>query len=486
MRPDNFPAGHDVVPTTRREFLIRSGAGFGALAASWMLHHDGSLASAPAAANLPRDPLTARPSHFRPRAKRVIYLFMHGGPSHVDLFDPKPTLGRLAGQPLPDSFGMVMTRRKVATNPLLAPICRFHSHGESGLEISDLLPEIARFADDLCIIRSCHGDSVNHPQSVYQMNTGSILMGRPSLGSWVSYGLGTENENMPSFVVLPDPGGGVKGGPPAWGSGYLPATYQGTTMRPGNTPILHLSPPAGIEEQDQLAVLRYLRQENEEHRALRPMDDELTARINSYELAYRMQASAPHLVDLSHESPHTLKMYGVGEKHTDEFGTRCVLARRLLESGVRFVQLYAGDTVGWDAHDDVAENHTRLCRRTDKPIAALIRDLQQRGLWDDTLLVWGGEFGRMPMSESGKGRDHNPWGYSVVLAGGAVKGGMAYGNTDDVGLRAAEKPVHIRDLHATLLHILGLNHEELTFFHDGLDERLTGTTPASVVHDILA
>jgi hypothetical protein len=485
MRPANFPAGHDL-PTTRREFLIRSGAGFGALAACWMLHRDGSLAWAHSAVNVPRDPLAPCPPHFKPRAKRVIYLFMHGGPSHVDLFDPKPALRRLAGRPLPDSFGAVMTRRKVATNPLLAPICGFHAHGESGLEISDLLPEIARFADDLCVIRSCHGDSVNHPQSVYQMNTGSILMGRPSLGSWVSYGLGTENENMPSFVVLPDPGGGVKGGPPAWGSGYLPATYQGTTMRPGKAPILHLAPPAGIEEQDQLAVLRYLRLENEEHRALRPMDDELSARINSYELAYRMQAAAPTLVDLAQESSDTLKMYGVGEKHTDEFGTRCLLARRLLESGVRFVQLYAGDTVGWDAHDDVAENHTRLCRRTDKPIAGLMRDLQQRGLWDDTLLVWGGEFGRMPMSESGKGRDHNPWGYSVVLAGGAIKGGMAYGSTDEVGLRATENPVHIRDLHATLLHILGLNHEELTFFHDGLDERLTGTTPASVVHDLLS
>jgi hypothetical protein len=291
---------------------------------------------------------------------------------------------------------------------------------------------------------------------------------------------------MPSFVVLPDPGGGIKGGPPAWGSGYLPATYQGTTMRPGKAPILHLTPPAGIEHRDQLAVLRYLQEENEEHRSLRPMDDQLGARINTYELAYRMQAEAPELVDFGRESPETLKMFGIGEKHTDEFGTRCLLARRLLESGVRFVQLYSGDTVGWDAHEDVAENHARLCRRTDKPIAGLFRDLKQRGLWDDTLVIWGGEFGRMPMSESGKGRDHNPWGYSVVLGGGAVTGGMVYGSTDEVGLRATENPVHIRDLHATLLHILGLNHEELTFFHNGLDERLTGTTPASVIHQILA
>jgi hypothetical protein len=471
---------------TRREFLARAGGGFGALAASWMLHHDGLWAAAKTNSGVAGDPFVARSPHFKPRAKRVIYLFMHGGPSHVDLFDPKPKLRRLAGQPLPESFGAVMTRRKVAANPLLAPICSFRPHGESGLEISDLLPEIARYADDLCVIRSCHGDSVNHPQSVYQMNTGSILMGRPSLGSWVSYGLGTENQNMPSFVVLPDPGGGVKGGPPAWGNGYLPAAFQGTTMRPGKAPVLHLTPPDGVRNEDQLAVLGYLKQENHEHRALRQMDDQLSARIDAYELAFRMQAEAPRLVDLSSESPHTLQMYGVSEKETDEFGTRCLLARRLLESGVRFVQLYAGDTVGWDAHDDVADNHRRMCRRTDKPVAALIGDLQQRGLWDDTLVIWGGEFGRMPMSELGKGRDHNPWGYSVALGGGAVRGGIAYGSTDEVGLRAAENPVHIRDLHATLLHILGLNHEELTYFHNGLDERLTGTTPAVVVHDILA
>jgi hypothetical protein len=473
------------LPATRREFLIRAGGGFAAVAASWMLHHDGLLAAVNAAGNARSDPLTARATHFKPRARRVVYLFMHGGPSHVDLFDPKPELRRLVGQPLPESFGAVMTRRKVASNPLLAPIAKFRPRGESALEISDLLPDIAQFADDLCVIRSCHGDSVNHPQSVYQMNTGSILMGRPSVGSWVSYGLGTENQNMPSFVVLPDPGGGVKGGPPAWGSGYLPASYQGTTMRPGKTPVLHLAPPPGMRDEDQLAVLRYLQQENEEHRAVRPMDDQLSARIDAYELAFRMQTEAPRLVDINQETPGTLRLYGVGEKETDEFGTRCLLARRLLESGVRFVQLYAGDTVGWDAHEDVTENHTRMCRRTDKPIAGLMRDLQQRGLWDDTLVIWGGEFGRMPMSEQGKGRDHNPWGYSVVLGGGAVKGGIAYGRTDDVGLRAAENPVHIRDLHATLLHILGLNHEELTYFHNGLDERLTGTTPARVVHEIL-
>jgi hypothetical protein len=415
----------------------------------------------------------------------VIYLFMHGGPSHVDLLDPKPELTNLTGQPLPESFGEIMTRRKVAQNPLLAPVSTFRPRGQSGLEVSDLLPEMASCADDLCVIRSCHGDSVNHPQSVYQMNTGSILMGRPSLGSWVSYGLGTVNQNMPAFVVMPDPGGGAKGGPPAWGSGYLPSTYQGTTMRPGKTPILHLAPPAGMSTDDGRAILSFLNDENARHRDTRDADEELSARLAAYELAYRMQAEAPSLVDISQESQDTLNLYGIGGKETDEFGTRCLLARRLLESGVRFVQLYSGDSVGWDAHENVVENHGRLCRGTDRPIAGLIKDLKQRGLWNDTLLVWGGEFGRMPMSEQGKGRDHNPWGYSVILAGGCVKGGMAYGATDAIGLRAAEKPVHVRDLHATLLHILGINHEDLTFFHNGLEERLTGTEQAHVVHDIL-
>jgi hypothetical protein len=472
--------------TTRRGFLSRAGGGFGWLAATWLLHQDGLLRHAAGAAqSVPENPLAPRAPHFAPRAKRVIYLFMHGGPSHVDLFDPKPDLVKYAGQPLPESFGQVMTRRKVAENPLLAPIKPFQPLGESGVPVSEFLPHMATCADDLCVIRSCHGDSVNHPQSVYQMNTGSILMGRPSLGSWVSYGLGTENQSMPAFVVLPDPGGGAKGGPPAWGSGFLPATYQGTTMRPGRTPLLNLAPPRGVTASDQLAVLEFLREENSRHVAARQLDEELEARINAYELAYRMQSAAPQLVDLGRESPETLRQYGIGEKETDEFGTRCLLARRLVESGVRFVQLYAGDTVGWDAHENVMENHTRLCRRTDQPVAALLRDLKQRGLWDDTLVIWGGEFGRMPMSEQGKGRDHNPWGYTVVLTGGCVRGGITYGSTDEVGLRAAEDPVHIRDLHATLLHILGMDHENLAYFHNGLDERLTGTEPARVVSEIL-
>jgi hypothetical protein len=410
---------------------------------------------------------------------------MHGGPSHVDLFDPKPDLIKFGGQPLPESFGPVMTRRKVAQNPLLPPVKPFAPRGDSGLEVSDFLPHIAERADELCVLRSCHGDSVNHPQSVYQMNTGSILMGKPSVGSWVAYGLGTENRNMPAFVVLPDPGGGLKGGPPAWGSGFLPATFQGTTMRPGKNPILDLRPQPQIADFQQQGALDLVRTLNARHLEERDFDGELAARVDAYELAFRMQSAAPELVDLGGESRETLELYGIGEKETDEFGTRCLLARRMIERGVRFVQLYAGDTNGWDAHDDVLKNHSALCRRTDKPVAGLLSDLRRRGLLDDTLVVWGGEFGRMPMSEQGKGRDHNPWGYSVWLAGAGVRGGMAYGATDAVGLRAAEEKVHVHDLHATILHLLGLDHEALTYFHNGRNERLTDVA-GRVVTEILA
>ena len=462
-----------MLPLSRRQLLRYGGSGLGGVALSLLCQHESRATS----------PQTA----FTPRVKRVIWLFMHGGPSHVDLFDPKPELSQLAGQPIPESFGEVMTRRKVAQNPLLPSIKPFRKRGQSGLEISDFLPEIANYADDLCVIRSLHGDSVNHPQSVYQMNTGSVLMGRPSVGSWVAYGLGSENEDLPAFVVLPDPGGGLKGGPPAWGNGFLPASYQGVTMRAGSRPILHLDSAAGFRTDQQRRMLDALQQLNQRHLEQRDYDDELSARIAAHELAFRMQATAPELVDLSQESASTLQLYGVDQKATNDFGTRCLLARRMIERGVRFVQVYSGDTNGWDAHSNVADNHGKLCAATDKPVAGLLHDLKQRGLWDETLVIWGGEFGRMPMSEQGTGRDHNPWGYSVWMAGGAVQGGMAHGATDAIGLRAQEKPVHIRNFHATLLHLLGIDHEELSYYHNGLDERLTGPTDdVEIVQEILA
>lgn len=464
-------------PGSRREFLASAGGGLGLVALSQMLN--------PASAQASPTLTPSRLPHFTPRAKRVIYLFMHGGPSHVDLFDPKPDLIKYAGQPLPESFGQVMTRRKVAQNPLMAPVKPFRPRGESGIEISDFLPEIASVADELCVLRSCHGDSVNHPQSVYQMNTGSILMGKPSLGSWVAYGLGSENQDMPAFVVMPDPGGGLKGGPPAWGSGFLPASYQGTTVRPGEHPILYLQSSWQADPSSRNRARGLLANWNQRHAERRDQDDELEARIASYELAFRMQMAAPGILNLNEESASTLKQYGIGRKPTNEFGIRCLLARRMIESGVRFVQLYSGDTNGWDAHKNVETNHGEYCLKTDLPVKGLLLDLKQRGLLEDTLVIWGGEFGRMPMSEQGVGRDHNPWGYTIWLAGAGVKGGMTWGQTDAIGLRAAQDRVHVHDFHATLLHILGMDHEQLTYFHNGRDERLTDVA-GHVVHQILA
>jgi uncharacterized protein (DUF1501 family) len=329
-----------------------------------------------------------------------------------------------------------------------------------------------------------HGDSVNHPQSVYQMNTGNILMGHPSVGSWIAYGLGTLNRDMPAFVVLPDPGGGLKGGPPAWGSGYLPASYQGMTMRPGEAPILNLAPQPGISQKRQGEAFAFLQDMNGRFVDRIGEDDELQARIAAYELAFRMQAAAPALVDISQETAATHRLYGLENKETAEFGRRCLLARRMIEQGVRFVQVHSGNTLGWDAHKDVLSNHTEYCGKTDLPVAGLLTDLAQRGLLDDTLVIWCGEFGRMPMSEQGKGRDHNPWGYCSWLAGAGIEGGRAIGATDPIGLRAVEDKVHVRDFHATLLHLMGIDHMELSYFHNGLEERLTGPQEAHVVEAV--
>jgi uncharacterized protein (DUF1501 family) len=470
---------HFMLASSRRDFLRQAGGGFGSLALAWMLQDD--AAGAADATN----PLAPHAPHFPAKAQRVIYLFMHGGPSHLETFDPKPDLQRLAGQPLPTSFGEVMTRRKVAHNPLLGTKRSFKRCGQSGIEISDLLPHIAECADDLAVVRSCWADSVNHPQAVYQMNTGSILMGKPSLGSWVGYGLGTENQSLPAFVVLPDPAGGIKGGPPAYGAGFLPGSYQGTVVRGGDSPILDLKPPSGLSAADQRRALDLIGKLNAKHRESRGDDAELSARIQAYELAYRMQSAAPEAVDLSRETQETKRLYGLDNHVTAEFGVRCLLARRLVERGVRFVQLYSGDVNGWDAHDDVEKNHGTMAARTDKPVAALLQDLKRRGLFDSTLVIWGGEFGRMPMSESGKGRDHNPHGFTVWMAGAGIKGGTVHGATDAVGLRAEVDRAHVHDVHATILHLMGLDHTQLTFPHNGRDERLTDVA-GKVIAPILA
>jgi hypothetical protein len=466
-----MPSHHASI--SRRRFISGAGAGLSGVALTHLLHAEGSGASA-----------VPQGQHFPAKAKRVIWLFMHGGPSHIDLFDPKPELVKRAGQTIPHSIGKFEKRPDVARSPLLAPVKPFHKRGQSGIEISEFLPNMSELADDFCVIRSCHGDSVNHPQSIYQMNTGSTLVGKPSMGAWVSYGLGSENDNMPAFVVMPDPGGGLKSGPSAWSSGFLPASFQGTTMRPGTSPILNLKPASGMSEERQRDTLELLKGLNQAHSAERGHDAQLEARLQSYDLAYRMQSEAPGVVDVSDETEATKKLYGIDEPATQEFGTRCLLARRMVERGVRFVQLYSGNTNGWDAHDHVLSNHTTHCARTDKPVAGLLKDLKQRGLLEDTLVIWGGEFGRMPMSEKGKGRDHNPWGFTTVLAGAGVKAGHVHGATDDFGMRAVEDRVHINDLHATILHLLGIDHERLTFRASGLDQRLTGVA-GSVVQGIL-
>ncbi|CAN5775644.1 DUF1501 domain-containing protein [soil metagenome] len=480
------PAPWMVPVPSRREFLRQSGGGLGALALSWLLQQDAVRAGTGTDSVNPNNPLAPRPPHFEPKVQRIIYLFMHGGPSHLETFDPKPDLQRLDGQPLPESFGPVATRRKVAQNPLLGTRRTFRKAGQSGIEVSDFLPHIADCADDLAVIRSCWADSVNHPQAVYQMNTGSILMGKPSLGSWVGYGLGTENQDLPAYVILPDPAGGLKGGPPAYGSGFLPASYQGTTVRGGDDPILNLRPPSGtLTRAEQRRTLDLIGRLNAHHLEPRAEDNELEARIQAYELAYRMQSAAPNAVDLSNESEETRRLYGLDQDATAEFGTRCLLARRLVERGVRFVQLYSGDFNGWDAHNDVEKNHASMCLKTDKPIAGLLKDLKRRGLFDSTLVIWGGEFGRMPMSESGTGRDHNPHGFTFWFAGAGIKGGTIHGATDAVGLRAEVDRVHVHDLHATILHLLGLDHTRLTYFHNGREHRLTDVA-GEIITPILA
>jgi hypothetical protein len=361
----------------------------------------------------------------------------------------------------------------VDKNRLLASKRAFKKHGQSGLEVSDWFPHVGATIDDVCLLRGCYGDSVTHPESVYLMNTGSILMGRPSLGAWVGYGLGTENRNMPAFVVLPDPGGWPKGGAPAWGNGYIPSAYQGTVVKGGRLPIEHLATPPGVSAEQQRRTLDYMAESNREFGANRSGDSDLAARVAAYELAYRMQAHAPEVVDLTTETAETKALYGLDRKETAEFGTRCLLARRMVERGVRFVQLYCGDTNGWDAHSDLEGNHGKLCLQSDKPVAGLLIDLKRRGLLKDTLVVWGGEFGRTPMTEGTSGRDHNPHGFTMWLAGGGVKGGQSIGTTDAIGLRAAEGKTHVHDVHATVLHLLGFNHLRLTYRHNGRNERLT-------------
>ena len=456
---------------SRREFFTRAGSGLAGLALADLL------------AASPADPLAAKTPHHPARAKSVIFLFMEGGPSQVDTFDPKPLLTKLHGQPLPPSIRKPsQTSRGTADNTLMASPRTWKQYGQSGAWVSDWYKHVGEHVDDLAIIRSCWADGINHVGSVCQMNTGSVLAGRPSLGAWSTYGLGTANKNLPSFVVLTDDQDPL-GGSNNWNSGFLPALYQGTQFRRGDTPILDLKPPAGISDQQQRNELGLLRKLNEMWSENKQDDTELDARIRSYELAYQMQSAGAEAVDLTKESEATRKLYGMDEAATSVFGTNCLLARRLVERGVRFVELYCGSGSGWDAHNNIEANHSKWCRASDKPIAGLLADLKSRGMLQDTLLVWGGEFGRTPFNESSDGRDHNPWGFTMWMAGGGVKGGQYVGSTDEIGLRAADRPVHVHDIHATMLWLMGLDHLRLTFQHHGRAERPT-VSAGEVVKEI--
>ncbi|MSU40147.1 MAG: DUF1501 domain-containing protein [Pedosphaera sp.] len=453
--------------SSRRDFLQRAGTGFGALALNGML--DAAAPSPVAAA----DPLAAKRPHFAGTAKRCIFLFMEGGPSHIDLFDPKPLLNRLAGQRLPASFKRPITAMGEAESPLLASPRKWRQHGQGGLWISDWLPHTAQCADDIAVIRSCWTNGINHSGGVCQMNTGKPSAGRPCLGSWAVYGLGTENQNLPAFVVMTDTNATPVNGPRNWSAGFMPAVYQGVHLHPGDDPIRHLALPAGADAARHARKLQLLAQINREHASTRPQQSELEARIRSYELAYSMQATAPEAVDLSRESKATQQLYGMDQPETEAFGRNCLLARRLVERGVRFVQLYHGAGSKWDSHSKMEGNHGRQCRQSDKPIAGLLRDLKARGLLDDTLVVWGGEFGRTPMSEKGDGRDHNPTGFTMWMAGGGVKGGRTIGSTDELGLYAVNERLHVHDLHATILHLMGIGNLDLIYRYKGRPETPT-------------
>ena len=459
---------HVRITRNRREFLCDAFCGFGGLAFGAMLAEQMQAAARvnPLAPKPPHNPATAK-------AKSVIFLFMAGGPSHIETFDPKPLLNELNGQKRPASFGEAKYQFIQPDAKLLGTKRTFKKYGKSGIEVSDLLPHIGEVVDDIAVLRSCHGDMVVHSAAQYQLMTGRVIPGFPSMGSWVIYGLGSESDSLPAYCVLPDPKGALEAGQPMYTNGFLPAVYQPTMMRPGKRPVLNLDLPAGVTLDQRRQTLDLLRDLN---RAASPEDDELASRINAYDLAFKMQTEAPAVFDLSKEPQETLDLYGIGKQPTDDYGRRCLLARRMVERGVRFVCVVSGGGPGnmqWDAHDDIEENHPRMAGQTDQPVAALMKDLKRRGLLDSTLVLWGGEFGRSPEAQSAKGRDHHNLGFTMWMAGGGIKGGQIVGATDDIGLRATVNPIHFRDIHNTMLHQLGLNQDALSYLHLGRKERLT-------------
>ncbi len=459
---------------TRREFLWETGAGFTGLALASLLS----------------DTATAHPkqAHFPARARSVIFLYMYGGPSHIDTFDYKPRMKGLEGKTV-----VVKTAGRGGHKDrgrIIEPRWTFRRYGKCGKWVSDLFPHVGTCVDDIAFVHSLTADSPVHGSAMLQMNTGRTQSGSPSLGSWVNYGLGTENENLPGFVVMLDPRGGPISGPKNWSSGYMPAQLEGTTVRSSGVPILDLQRPNGTSADTQRALLESLRRYNEEHSAQHGDHPALAARIASYELAFKMQSAAPEAVDLGQEPTSIQKLYGIDDRQTAVFGRQCLLARRFVERGVRFIQIYSGGNHGntnWDAHDDLVQNHEPLAAAIDRPIAGLLTDLKQRGLLTSTLVVWGGEFGRQPTAEypTGTGRDHNAYGFTMWLAGGGIRGGISVGATDQLGSAAVEKPIHVRGLHATILHQLGIDPERLTYFHAGLDQKLVGVERTEPIREIM-
>jgi hypothetical protein len=467
--------------SSRRELLRRAGTGFGLLGLAALLADEAAAGSSTVRNDRLADPLALQPPHHAPRAKRCIFLYMPGGPSHIDTFDPKPRVARDNGQPLPFEKPKLM---RLSTGNLLASPWRFARHGQSGIAVSALFPQVATCVDDFCVIRSMVADNINHTGASLQMNTGEQAFSRPSLGSWLVYGLGSENRSLPGFVVIspapPPPGASL------WSSSFLPAAYQGTWIKDLNDPIQNLRDPLGDpgRQREKLDCLRRL---NELHKRSRVIDSPLDARIASFELAFRMQRQAPEAFAIDGESLATKKLYGIDEPITENFGKQCLLARRLVERGTRFVQVY--DTApghnSWDHHGGLKQNLLKSCAGVDRPIAGLLKDLKSRGLLEDTLVVWGGEFGRTPTAEGTDGREHHPFGFTMWLAGGGIKCGIVHGATDEFGWHAIEGKVHVHDLHATILHLMGLDHEKLTYRYGGRDYRLTDVH-GRIVKEILA
>lgn len=456
---------------TRRDWITQVGLGFGSWALLDLLSRD--CRAAPADVN----PLAPKPPHFSAKAKSVIFLMMAGGPSQMETFDPKPALNELAGQRMPESFGTIPAQfTDVAKQPVLGVKLKFRQCGQSGIPISEAFPHLQDHADKLAVIRSCYHDAFNHGPAQYALVTGQSRLGWPSVGSWVTYGLGCEADNLPALVVMTDPDGKVKGGTPLWGNGFLPAIYQGATLQTQGTPILYIDRADGVTEERQRQMLDLAQTLNRRHAEQNPAaSGELNARIAAYELAFKMQSAAPEAVDVRRETVETHHLYGLDDEVTRDFGTRCLIARRLVERGVRFVQVISGsgDSKDWDHHDNSHAGTLRQARKVDRPIAALLQDLAARGLLEQTLVVWSGEFGRTPTSQSTAGRDHNPNGFTMWLAGGGVRGGKIIGSTDEIGLRAVEDKVHMHDAHATMLSLLGLDHRKLTYLHQGREQRLT-------------